>query len=326
MSKQHYYGIYAEWLENFVAFKQNLGYQGNYTAVLGGLFDKFTIQRKETTIGITKELALQWSQKRANETERTMYARVSFINQFSAFLTDNGRPSLQIPMPKHWRRPHYVPHIFTREEMHSIFYACDKFPLNTDMRSTVVVLPALIRFLYGTGVRINEALALKVKDVNLEENTCIVRDSKNGKERMIALSESLSEICKLYRKSVQNVSHMSDYFFIRRNGTKCTCQVVYKWFREALREAGIKHAGKGHGPRLHDIRHTFSVHALAKMSESGLDLYYSLPVLSTFLGHQSLEATDKYVRLTSTMYPQLIHDTNNICSYIFPTIDDNETD
>ncbi|MDR0605147.1 MAG: tyrosine-type recombinase/integrase [Bacteroidales bacterium] len=325
MSKQRYYGIYAQFLENFVKFKQNIGYQGNYTAVWSTLFDKFTIQRKETVIGITKELASQWGQKRANESERTMYARVSFINQFSAFLTDSGYPSQQIPMPKHYRRP-YLPYIFTREEMYSIFAVCDKFPLNTNMRSTVVVLPALIRFLYGTGVRINEALALKAKDVNLEENTCIIRDSKNGKERMIAISESLSEVCQQYRKTVNHVSGISDYFFIRRNGEKCTCFVVYQWFRKALYKAGIPHSGKGHGPRLHDIRHTFSVHALAKMSESGLDLYYSLPILSTFLGHQSLEATDKYVRLTSNMYPKLIHDTNNICSYIFPVVEINETD
>ena len=56
------------------------------------------------------------------------------------------------------------------------------------------------------------------------------------------------------------------------------------------------------------------------MSEAGLDLYYSLPILSKYLGHQSLEATDKYVRLTSDMYPELIKEVNNFCSYIFPEV------
>jgi len=56
------------------------------------------------------------------------------------------------------------------------------------------------------------------------------------------------------------------------------------------------------------------------MSESDLDLYYSLPILSQYLGHQSLEATDKYVRLTSDMYPKLIKEINNLCSYIFPEV------
>jgi hypothetical protein len=56
------------------------------------------------------------------------------------------------------------------------------------------------------------------------------------------------------------------------------------------------------------------------MSESDLDLYYSLPILSKYLGHQSLEATDKYVRLTSDMYPEIIKEVNNLCSYIFPEV------
>jgi hypothetical protein len=54
------------------------------------------------------------------------------------------------------------------------------------------------------------------------------------------------------------------------------------------------------------------------MSGSGLDMYYSLPILSTYLGHQSLEATDKYVRLTAEMYPGILHDINNISNYVFP--------
>lgn len=100
--------------------------------------------------------------------------------------------------------------------MYSIFAVCDKFPLNTDMRSTVAVLPALIRFLYGTGVRINEALAHKAKDVNLEDNTCIVRESKNGKERMIALSASLSDVCRQYRESVSHVAGIEDNWYVLR--------------------------------------------------------------------------------------------------------------
>jgi len=74
------------------------------------------------------------------------------------------------------------------------------------------------------------------------------------------------------------------------------------------------------------LRHTFSVHSLAAMSESELDLYHSLPLLSNYLGHQSLEATDKYVRLTAEMYPDLIKKTSDIYSSVFPVIDINTED
>jgi len=55
-----------------------------------------------------------------------------------------------------------------------------------------------------------------------------------------------------------------------------------------------------------------------QMVKSGMDLYYSLPLLSTFLGHKSLSATDHYVRLTAEMYPDLLKDEKCIGTYVFP--------
>ncbi|WP_274541940.1 tyrosine-type recombinase/integrase [Caldibacillus thermoamylovorans] len=109
-------------------------------------------------------------------------------------------------------------------------------------------------------------------------------------------------------------------FFTQNNGKKYASDTVYKWFRKILWKAGIPHGGKGIGPRVHDFRHSFSVHSLAEMSRKGLDLYYSLPVLSKYLGHSSLEATDKYVRLTSDMYPELMTEVNVLCSFLFPEV------
>lgn len=77
--------------------------------------------------------------------------------------------------------------------------------------------------------------------------------------------------------------------------------------------------------RLDFFRHSFSVHSLASMAESGLDLYYSLPILSKYLGHRSLDATDKYVRLTADIYPELINEMDSLCAYVFPEVHFYET-
>ena len=70
--------------------------------------------------------------------------------------------------------------------------------------------------------------------------------------------------------------------------------------------------------RLDFLRHTFAVHSLVQMVRCGLDLYYSLPLLSTFLGHKSLNATEQYVRLTAEMYPDLLREEKGVCAYVFP--------
>jgi len=68
------------------------------------------------------------------------------------------------------------------------------------------------------------------------------------------------------------------------------------------------------------LRHTFAVTSLARMGESGVDLYSKLPVLSTCLGHQSLNATNSYVRLTAEMFPGLLKSADLVCLNVFPDL------
>ncbi len=314
-----YHGIYSTLIEQYITFKRNLGYKFVDAMCIYVLFDRFTVEKGLTNIGITRELADEWGTKRPNESDSTRYKRVFYLAQLSAFLNEAGYPSYIPRLPKNYKST-FTPHIFSQKELGAIFDVCDRLEANGNMHSCVNLIPALLRVLYATGIRIGEAVSLKNKDVNFEDRYFIIRDSKNGQERMIPLSDSLVDVCKQYKNSLPRIFTPEQYFFVRRNGQKCSSKAAYNWFRKVIRRAGIPHGGKGQGPRLHDLRHTFSVHALVKMAEAGLDLYYSLPILSAYLGHQSLEATDKYVRLTSDMYPGLLCEVNSICSYVFPEV------
>ena len=137
------------------------------------------------------------------------------------------------------------------------------------------------------------------------------------------MSGALEEVLKQYlqyrnRMPIPQIKDTNGYFFVSANGTNCLQGSIYTWFRKALAISGIPHIGDHQGPRVHDLRHTFAVHALVQMAKSGLDLYYSLPLISTFLGHKSLGATDHYVRLTAEMYPDLLKDEKGVCAYVFP--------
>jgi integrase/recombinase XerD len=116
-----------------------------------------------------------------------------------------------------------------------------------------------------------------------------------------------------------------DYFFVSANGSVVKSDAVYRNFRKILKSAGINFLGEHRGPRVHDLRHTFSVHSLATMAESGMDMYCSLPILSTYLGHQSLQATNSYVRLTAEIYPKLLKDVDTFCLNVFPKIECDES-
>lgn len=156
-----------------------------------------------------------------------------------------------------------------------------------------------------------------------------MRDSKNGKEPLIPISESLTAVCKeyvRYRDKLPVPKAKSIYLFVSLNGNKCSYRSITALFKKRLKRGGIPYVGRNGLPRIHDLRHTFAVTSLATMAEEGIDLYASLPVLSNHLGHQSLEETNHYVRLTANMYPELLNDVHSLCLDVFPKFKNYEAD
>jgi integrase/recombinase XerD len=320
--------IYAPYIEQYLAFKRSLGFKMKTEASVLAQFDRL-ITDTDQSIGITKLMSDAWCEKRPNETFSNRYARVIHLCQFAKFLSGIGIPSYIPEIPKF--HSSFTPYIFSKEQMESFFLASDHYvPYQINYNSAYLMMPSLFRLLYATGLRLGEALSLKEKDINLNEKYLIVRQSKNRMERIVPISDSLTDVCLEYKnrkKTFIKKQIASDLFFVKRDQSACTQSSAYEAFRQILWRIGIAHQGRGLGPRLHDFRHTFACHALQAMAESGLDLYHSLPILSTYLGHQTLEATNKYVRLTSELYPDLLKTVNDTCDYIFPRLKniDNET-
>jgi integrase/recombinase XerD len=316
---KHYYSIYGPLIKTFLILKRSLGFKYQAGEYELSKLDKIAFQREEGSIGISRELAYAVCCKNPNESEKSRSNRIQIVRQFAFFLNDTGHPSY-VPIVPSFKST-YTPYIFTKEQVLSIFDTANRMvPSNRNPKSGMFLIPVLFRLLYATGIRIGEAMSLAVHDVDIKNSHLVVRDSKNGKQRIIPFSVSLSLALNDYlkyrnqRPKIKGVDHL----FVHPSGHICSPSLPYKWFRKILYRSGISHSGRGEGPRLHDLRHTFSVHSLAAMSETGLDLYYSLPILSTYLGHQSLAATDKYVRLTAEMYPALIENVNKMCPHIFP--------
>jgi len=315
MSK-HFYSIYGPSIKDFLSMKRSLGFKYQAGEYEMSKLDDMAFQREESSIGMTKEFADAVCHKQPNESEKSRNNRIQIVRQFAFFLNDTGYPSYVPNLPPF--KTSFTPYIFTKEQVLRFFSVCDQIKsTNRNPKSGMFFIPVLFRLLYATGIRAGEAMSLYITDVDVENNHLKLRDSKNGKERMIPFSASMSLALREYLKyrSQRPVRTDVDHLFVDPAGRIPSTGLPYKWFRRILFKCGISHAGRGKGPRLHDLRHTFSVHSLVAMCEKGVDLYYSLPVLSTYLGHQSLTSTDKYVRLTAEMHPSLIKNVNNISTH-----------
>lgn len=328
MHKYYLKSIYAPYIEEFTSLKRDLGYKYKTGSTILAAFDRFVIENGFKEVGITQDIVCKWQTSSSNDSPVSRYMKVQILADFSSFLCKKGICSY-IPRLLPYVKSSFTPYIYSHVEMKRIFEFCDKLHLvKNDHRSPIFCIPVLIRFLYATGIRIGEAITLKNEDLELEQGYVIIRESKNGKERLIPLSESLLNVCREYARQKSKLpinQRESVLFFLGLNGNKCSHSTITAWFRKILHGAGIPFRGDKQGPRIHDLRHTFAVHSLAAMVKAGNDFYSSMPVLSTMLGHSCFTSTNEYVRLTAEIYPELIKDVNVISLHVFPKIKSYET-
>lgn len=187
--------------------------------------------------------------------------------------------------------------------------AADHAPFTEQNPARKHQLPVMFRILFNCGLRTSELLKLRMCDVDLNENVFTIVDTKFHKNRLVPFSDTVADALTQYLEMFPPESNDSLIFSSpspRSNGGKYGNSWLHVQFRQLLRMAGIPYNGPGKGPRPHDIRHTFAVHCLNNWVLSGEDLTAALPVLSRYLGHNSLTGTQKYLQLTAQMYPDIV--------------------
>lgn len=313
-------GIFAPLAYDFLEFKRAQGYKYQSEEKILCRFCKFSERYPLSRPALTRELVSDWIASREGEAKKSRMHRVTCVSQFGRYLKQLGYEVCMLP-PTHWDNDSFTPYIFTHEEIERLFRASDSVHPVPQSRNIHKALPVLIRMLYSCGLRISEAVGLRCGDVDLGKGILTVREAKFGKDRLIPISKSLLGYCREYRKNVIPWASNDDYFFMAPDRTMLSPNTVYGRFRRILWESGIPYGGKGNGPRLHDLRHTFVVHTLQKWVESGEDLTAMLPVLSVFMGHKSFSATSRYLRLTAEVYPQVVKQVEETCAYAIPSGD-----
>lgn len=262
---------------------------------------------------LTKELVLAWAAKRPHEKDNTQAKRANAVKRLAMFMVERGYEAYVYPYSSTRDPVQYMPYIFTEDEMGTLLRLADRYQSNNFSRTLNITVPLVFRILYGCGLRTSEVLNLRVCDVDIGRKTLRVSESKFGKGRIVPMVPSLTSHCAEYirlMKINRSVYDDGDYLIQNHGGGRYSDQAIYHWFRILLSQAGIPHGGKGHGPRVHDIRHTYAVHCLKRWVTSGKDIQALLPMLSAYMGHCDLRGTQIYLRLTPDLFP-FINNTMN---------------
>lgn len=318
-----FHSVFEPSIREYLAIKESLGEKITLPGNILRQLDRYCSSIELEDAVLTKELAEDWLLTKAGEKPETRASRISVLWCFARHFSANGGKVTWRPTPGYaGRRKRYVPYIYTKEDVKNIFAASDAMPKSYGKSRFNVVFPAVIRILYGCGLRIAEALSLRVKDVDLENGFIFVHAGKFGKDRKIPISDSLLQYLKEYYKDNSDfIGIASDgWFFPNAKGECYSQRTVYDKFRQILWIAGISHQGKGKGPRVHDLRHTFAVHALQQNVEQGKDIYTSLTGLMIYLGHGKITSTEYYLRLTAEVFPDFLERADKVCARAIPEV------
>ena len=151
------------------------------------------------------------------------------------------------------------------------------------------------------GLRISETLNLKINDFDKESKLLIIKHAKKDKDRIVPINNELNNLIMNYISKFHIFAENDTYIFESKNNKPYTRFTIYERLRVILEQCGIAHNKQC----LHSFRHTFSVHCLKKWVLEGKNLMVYLPILKTFLGHDSLRETAYYLKLTSDVYPNI---------------------
>jgi integrase/recombinase XerD len=299
-------GPFKNHIQNYVKLKKAIGCKYNVEEGILKRFDRFTLKKYPEATGLTKEIVLEWCSKKAYEAQATQSARVSNIRQFGKYLDSLGIETFIIPKGYYHSTKQYIPYIYTSDELSRFFAEIDKCGYYHGLPYRQLIMPLIFRMIYMCGLRQSEARLLKVADVDLANGILTIHHSKKDSSRLVPMSDSLTERCRNFSKKVHLHSVEEDYYFPALYGKPMEPGNLYGNFRRFLWRARISHGGRGCGPRIHDFRHSYAVHCLKRWVEEEKDLMAYLPVLKTYMGHDSFEGTAYYLRLTADVFPYII--------------------
>jgi integrase len=287
-------------LREFLEFKRKLGYRyARVPATLRSIDRFFAEAVKKSPKLQVDQIWLGWLARRAERRKPISIVHdISVARQVCAYLRRRhpDRGMLEPAWPKLPTKSNFVPSILSISEVRILLRHAEHLrrpAFRTSLYRTLILV------LYCTGLRIGEALGLRLQDVDLRSGTFFIAESK-GRSRWVPFHRSLAVEIRRYFICRQSIASSAPDapFFVSRGGRRLSYKNAAYLITSLLRRAGLKPMAGRSGPRLHDLRHTFAVHRLTRWYHNKVDVEARLPWLSAYMGHLNMLGTETY--LTST--------------------------
>lgn len=194
-----------------------------------------------------------------------------------------------------------IAHIYTLDEIIRLIRAAAQLQPAGSIRP--LMYSTLFGLLAATGMRISEALALRLADVTADG--LIIRQTKFQKSRLLPLHDTTQRALDEYLSVRAQLGTLDDALFISTTGRTPAYDTVAPTFRGLARSIGLRGEPGQPGPRIHDLRHTFAVRSLEQCRHDREAVARHVVALSTYLGHAHVSDTYWYLQATPILMGQI---------------------
>lgn len=261
--------------------------------------DRFLAAQPPDRSDLTAETFALWCTSLAHLKPGVRRHRMRTVRKFCRY-RQRSEPSCFVPDPHTFPRPHAPrpPYFFTEEDLLRILRATDDLrssptsPLRREGYRLAVVL------LHTAGLRRGELMRLTLDDYDPGDRTLRVLATKFHKSRIVPLSGDAAREMDAYlrvRRRLPSSPGAPLLCFRRRGIQPYTGDGLGAGLQRLFQAAGVRTAA-GRVPRVHDLRHSFALHALLRWYRAGTDVQARLPALATYMGHVSIVSTQYYLR------------------------------
>lgn len=291
-----YNSCIAEWIEGFVREKKSLGYKYYNESKWMRNFDSYWTDHGYGKEGLSQETIAEWIKKRDNEGMKCLATRISVIRQYSIYLNGLGIASYYPPLEP--RYPKAVIHLLTGGEISELFSMIDTYAPKKGSRDTMRVAneyPVLFRLIYLNGMRASETCLLSMSNVDLKTGILRIIDGKGNRDRLIYLSEDMTELCRQYVSYIRDTLGGDPAWFFP--GIDPNKPISYGSVSHMFRKSWMKTSYAkccDRNPTTHCLRHAYVVKRIDLWRARGLDFEHMLPYISKFLGHKSFDESYYY--------------------------------
>ncbi|MGH8962710.1 MAG: tyrosine-type recombinase/integrase [Jatrophihabitantaceae bacterium] len=283
----------AEHAEDYLRLRRALGFK---LTDYGDSLANFVAYVDASGTGrVTSELAASWAWLPPGIKPITASFRISWVRGFARYLhaidaAHEVPPSGLIAVPR--RRP--APYLYSPEQVRAVLAKAQR--LRPPLRAAT--FKTLFGLLAATGMRVGEALALSIVDVDLDEGMLTIKHAKFDRRRLVPLHPSVTAALGKYAttRDRHRRTLRTDRFFVCETGCSLDRRQAEQVFAKITEQLGLR-THTVH-PRIHDLRHTFAVQTLIGWQRDGSDVAAMLPVLSTYLGHVEPKSTYWYLSAT----------------------------